>query len=104
MSTSIDDLVTALGDEAQAHHCRYIEFAKQAEELGYPQAAKFLRAIVAAETARLGLYRKCFASLGCQTEAHDYYICPKCGYALGGGAPDQCPVCDTLGAQFERIS
>ena len=102
MSTFIDDLVTALGEEAQAHHARYIDLARRAEEMKYPQVAKFFRAIVAAETARVGLYRECLA--GCQTETYDYYICPKCGVAVTEAAPEKCPLCDTPGTQFERIS
>jgi rubrerythrin len=104
MSTSLDDLAKALADEAQAHHSRYAELSRIAQEAGYSQAAKFLRAIVAAETARARLYLKCFASPGCQTETFDYYICPQCGFAMDGGAPEKCPVCDTLGTLFERIS
>jgi rubrerythrin len=104
MSTAIDDLAKALADEAQAHHSRYAELSRIAQEVGYPQAAKFLRAIVAAETARARLYLKCFASPGCQTETFDYYICPQCGFAMAGGTPEKCPVCDTLGTLFERIS
>jgi rubrerythrin len=104
MSTAIDDLAKALADEAQAHHSRYVALSKMAQDAGYPQAAKFLRAIVAAETARARLYLKCFASPGRQAETFDYYICPQCGFAMAGGAPEKCPVCDTLGTQFERIS
>jgi rubrerythrin len=104
MSTAIDDLARALSDEAQAHHSRYIELSKTAQDAGYPQAARFLRAIVAAETARVRLYLKYFASPGSQAEMFDYYICPQCGFAMVGGVPEKCPVCDTLGSQFERIN
>ena len=101
MSTTIDVLVTALEEEAQAHHGRYLELAKRAEEMAFPQAAKLLRAIVAAETARVRLYRESLA--GCQTETHDYYICPECGVAVGEEVPEKCPLCDTQGTQFDRI-
>jgi rubrerythrin len=104
MSMSIDALVTALGEEALAHHERYTELANRAEEMGQPQTAKLLRAIVAAETARVGLYRKALTSPGHQTETYDYYICPKCGVAVTEAAPEKCPLCDTPGSQFERIS
>jgi rubrerythrin len=104
MSTSIDDLAKALTDEAQAHHSRYIELSKIAQEAGFPQPAKFLRAIVASETVCAKLCLKCFAAPGRQTETFDYYICPQCGFAMAGGTPEKCPVCDTLGTLFERIS
>ena len=103
MSTFIDQLVTALAEEAQVHHSRYLDLAKYAEAEAQPQIAKFFRAIVAAETARVNLYRASLMS-NCLMETYDYYVCPKCGVALGGEPPEKCPLCETPGSQFERIS
>ena len=49
MSKTIEDLKTAFAGESQANR-RYLAFAKQAEEEGYPQVAKLFRAAAAAET------------------------------------------------------
>ena len=103
MSTFIEELVMALDEEAQTHHDHYLEFAKRAEEGAYPQIAKFFRAMVVAETARVNLYRECLTSSK-SVETYDYYICPKCGVALAGDVLDKCPLCETPGSQFERIS
>ena len=42
MSKTIEDLKTAFAGESQANR-RYLAFAKQAEEEGYPQVAKLCR-------------------------------------------------------------
>ncbi len=103
MSTPLTALVMAVGNEAQAHHGRYLELARRAGKLGYPQVAKLLRAIVAAETARVGLYRECLAHSDSPEETDAYYICPTCGLAITVAPPDHCPLCQTPGARFERI-
>jgi rubrerythrin len=104
MSTGTDEFVSAVREEAHLHHEQYQVFARRAEEKGYSQVAKFFRAIVAAEKARVGLYLKCLADLGNQSDTYDYYICINCGLALTLSAPEECPLCHTPGAQFERIS
>ncbi len=104
MSAPIDELVTALDAEAQAHHGRYMELAARAGDMGYPQAAKLLRAIVSAETARLGLYRHSLTELGSSAATYDYCICPKCGLAMTEAPPNQCPLCQTPGTSFDRIT
>ena len=102
MSTSVDDLVKALDEEAQTRRNRYLELSEQAEHSDLAQPAKFFRAVVAIETARVRLYRRSLASMAEQTKTYEYYICPECGYAYGA-APEKCPVCGTAGAEFERI-
>lgn len=102
MATTIDDLLSAFFDELQQTSCRYSPFIKRAEEEGHPQLAKLFRAVVASETARGKLFRTGIASHA--RETHDYYVCPHCGLVFIPDAPDKCPVDDTLGTQFERIS
>jgi len=50
------------------------------------------------------LYKEALASLGKPGEEFDYYICPVCGYTHKRTAPEKCPICDTLGSKFEKIS
>jgi len=49
MSKTIDDLKSAFAGESQANR-RYLAFAKQAEQDGYPTLAHLFRAVAAAET------------------------------------------------------
>ena len=105
MSASIHTLIAALQDDTQERHAYYKELANQAEEIEYSQAAKLFRAMIAAEKARLKLYARSLASLETHRDEHyDYHICPQCGYAVGDEVPVKCPICDTQGSQFERIS
>jgi rubrerythrin len=32
-----------------------------------------------------------------------YYVCPVCGNTVEGGAPDNCPICNTPGSKFKKI-
>ena len=102
MSATIDNLLSAFSDELEQTTHRYALFVKKAEEEGFPELAKLFRAIVASETARGKTFRTGMASHA--QETHDYYVCPHCGLVFVPEAPDKCPVDDTLGTQFERIS
>jgi rubrerythrin len=50
------------------------------------------------------LYKEALESLGKPGEEFDYYVCPICGYVHAKGAPERCPVCNTPGSKFEKIS
>lgn len=102
MSTSVDDLVKALDEEAQTRRNRYLELSERADQSDLAQPARFFRALAAIEKARQVLYRRRLISLADPTRTNEYYICPGCGYAYGA-APEKCPVCETAGAEFERI-
>lgn len=101
MSLTIDNLLSDFADELQKTNQRYSSFVKLAENGGFPQLAKYFRAIVTSETAREERFR-CGMAHHARDE-HDYYVCPHCGLVYLGEAPNQCPVDDTLGSQFERI-
>ena len=40
---------------------------------------------------------------GQQLKDEPYFVCPVCGYTVGGEAPEKCPVCGTLGDKFKRV-
>jgi rubrerythrin len=100
--TTIEELLSAFFSEMQQTRSRYSPFIQRAEEQGHPQLAKLFRAVIASETARGNLFQTGMASHASDTR--DYYVCPHCGLVFIQDAPDQCPVDDTSGAQFERIS
>ncbi len=103
MLATNDDWVVLVGDEARVHQSHYEEIAKKAEEMDRHTVAKFLRAVNAAETARVKLYLKHLANLK-PVETYDYYVCPQCGVALTVAPPKECPLCLTPGLQFDRIA
>ncbi len=104
MSTTIDNLVTDIEEEAQNRFRHYEKLAEQVGRTSHKQAAKLLRAIILSEKGRLGLYRRCLTSLDESADAFDYYVCPRCGLVLGEETFERCLLCDTPGDQFIKIS
>ncbi len=102
MSATFDDLLSAFCDEVQQTAHRYTPYIKKAEEGGYPRLAKLFRAIAASEAVRGERFRCGMAHHA--NEAHDYYVCPHCGLVFIPEAPDKCPVDETLGTLFAKIS
>lgn len=104
MSTAIDDLLADIREESRNRFRRYDEFAEEAGQMGYKQAAKLIRAIILSEKARLNRYRQCFTSLDDSGQVFDYYVCPDCGLVLAEAAPERCLLCDTPGDQFTKVN
>ena len=102
MSVTAENLVAEFADELQQTSNRYTQFIKIAEEEGLIQLAKFFRAIVASETVRSKLI---LGGLNAHSEENpDFFVCPHCGLIFMLGAPDKCPVDETNGSEFEKIS
>lgn len=79
-----------------------LPYIQKAEEQGYPQIAKLFRALVASENVRQHLLR---VNLPNHTQASfDYFVCPECSLIFAEEAPETCPVDNTPGGKFERIS
>ena len=55
------------------------------------------------EKIHAALYENALANLGKNKEV-DYYVCPVCGNTVEGKAPYACPICDTPGSKFTKIS
>ena len=102
MSVTAENLLAEFADELQQTNSRYARFVKKAEGEGFPQLAKFFRAIVASETVRSKLI---LSGMNAHAEENpDFFVCPHCGLIFMLGAPDKCPVDETIGSLFEKIS
>lgn len=97
MSTPIEEFASACLDELQLSQ-RFVPYIKNAENAGYPQLAKLLRAMVAGETARKALLRKGMPNHAAETG--DFYVCPHCGLIYAHEKPDHCLVDQTPGEQM----
>jgi rubrerythrin len=82
----------------------YPEFLKDAEAEGNKNAVRSFKWALDVEKVHEMLYRQALATLGKDTEAYDYYVCPVCGYTVAKCAPEKCPVCGTLAARFEHVA
>lgn len=102
MTVTMDKLLADFEGELRQINHRYTRFVRIAEEAGYSQLAKFFRAMAASETARGKLI---LSGMNAHAEDNpDFFVCPHCGLVFMLGAPDKCPVDETLGTLFEKIS
>ena len=67
MTKSEQFLMEAFAGESQANR-KYLAFAKQAEKVGYPEAAKLFRAAAAAETVHAHAHLRVAGSIRSTTE------------------------------------
>lgn len=67
MSKSEEDLKAAFAGESQANQ-RYLNFAKKAEDEGYPQVAKLFRAAAAAEQVHAANHLRAMGGIGSTAE------------------------------------
>jgi rubrerythrin len=102
--TTAENLAAAAAGENYESTEMYPAFMKDAEAEGNKTALTSFHWANEAEKVHEVLYRDLLANLGKEGEEYDYYICPVCGYTEKRGAPEKCPVCNTPGSRFERIS
>ena len=106
--TTMENLKSAIDGENYEHETMYPEFAKTAEEEGYPQIAKRLLAIANAETHHEERYQKLLNELEAGTiykkPEEIQWVCRKCGHVHVGQEPiDTCPSCGHPTAYFQRL-
>lgn len=97
--TTLENLQYAINWENHEHEVLYPEFAKIAEEEGFPEIAARIRAISHAEEHHEARYQALHDRLADGTlraKAEDIeWMCTKCGYVhKGKNPPEKCPSCD----------
>jgi len=98
LGSTIENVKSAIKGENYEHTQMYPEFAKVAEEEGFPDIATRLRAIAKAEEHHEERYQKILKNLENNTtfkkESKVYWVCRKCGYIHEGEEPpENCPSC-----------
>lgn len=104
IKTTRENLEAAIGGENYEVVSMYPPFIAEAEAEGDKKAAQSLRWAWEVEKGHEALYRGALESLGQPGEEFDYYVCPVCGHTHPRNAPDRCPVCNTLGSRFFKVS
>ncbi len=99
LGTTIENLKAAIAGEHYEYESMYPEFAKKAQEEGFPEIAIRLTAIAKAETHHEERYLKILKELEENTvfkkSEEREWTCRKCGYThKAEEAPDKCPSCD----------
>ena len=107
LSTTLENLKAAAAGENEEWSELYPEFAKVADEEGFPEIAEAWRRIATVEAgpeARyLKLYERMLNGTVFEDEEEIEWQCRNCGYIhKGKKAPDMCPACQHPKAYFER--
>ena len=103
------NLQDAAGGEHYEWTTMYEEFAKTADEEGFPEIAAKMRAVGAVEKAHeeryLALLKNVEGGLVFSSDGDAIWHCRVCGHiAIGKTAPQKCPVCGHPQAYFERLA
>ena len=98
-----ENVQEAIGGETYEFKKMYPEMVTKAKAEGLKQAEISFDYANQVEKIHAALYENALAELG-KNKAVDYYVCPVCGNTVEGKAPDQCPICNTPGSRFMKIS
>ena len=107
LSTTAENLKAAAEGENEEWTELYPEFAKVADEEGFPEIAETFRRISTVEAGHEARYRQLYERVVNGTvfveEEEIEWQCRNCGYIhKGKGAPELCPACQHPKAYFER--
>lgn len=106
IGTTAENLKAAAAGENEEHTKLYPEFAKIADEEGFPEIAQVWRAIATVEKGHEARYLKLLANIEKDSvfkkDTPVKWRCRNCGFILDGKeAPEKCPSCDHPKAFFE---
>ncbi len=107
LGNTIENIKGAIEGEHYEYASMYPDFAKAADEEGFTDVAKRLRAIAIAEKHHEGRYKKLLQELenGTLFKKNEkvVWVCRKCGYTHEDNEPpEECPSCNHEKAYFER--
>ncbi|MDR1472465.1 MAG: rubrerythrin family protein [Synergistaceae bacterium] len=105
---TLSNLRDAAAGENHEHTHMYPEFAKVAEEEGFPEIAAVMRAIAVAEKFHeeryLGLAKNIAEGKVFKKDTKIKWRCRNCGCVVESAeAPAKCPACDHPQAHFEML-
>jgi rubrerythrin len=106
MGTTLDNLKYAAAGENEEWSALYPEFARIAEEEGFPEVAAAFKMILKVEQRHEARYLKLYKNVHEGTvfnkKESTFWICRNCGYVHeGASAPEKCPACLHPQAYFE---
>ncbi len=106
LGNTVENLKAAIAGEHYENTTMYPDFANIAEQEGFPEIAKRLRAISRAEEHHEERYRKLLEQVEKGTvfkkDKKVLWVCRKCGYVHEGETPpDECPSCNHKSNYFQ---
>ena len=106
VASTTENLQAAISGENYEWVTMYPEFIQDAEAESMKRAVSSFKFANAVEKIHEQLYLQALASLEAKKQLPevDYYVCPVCGNTHEGPMEGNCPICNTPGTKFERIS
>ena len=109
IGTTADNLRESAAGENHEHVHMYPDFAKIADEEGFPEVAAAMRAIAVAEKQHEKRYLGFLANIEAGTvfkkSETTVWRCINCGYLhTGETAPEMCPACKHEQKYFEKLA
>lgn len=106
LGNTAENLRAAIAGENYEYTKMYPEFADVAENEGFPEIAKRLRAIAKSEEHHEERYKKLLKEVEGNTvfkkDKKVYWVCRKCGFVHEGEEPpEKCPSCDHESSYFQ---
>jgi rubrerythrin len=106
LDATVKNLEYAAGGEHEEWSLLYPEFARVADEEGFPEVARTFRAVATVEKRHETRYRKLLDNVKNGTvfkkKQKTAWKCRVCGAIIESDqAPDKCPVCDHPREHFE---
>jgi rubrerythrin len=100
-----DNLKVAISGENYEFTKMYPDFIAQAKSENNKKAEITFDYANKVEKIHHGLYQRALELLeaGKELKAEPYFICPVCGYTVGGEAPDKCPICGAPRSKFRQV-
>ena len=107
LGNTVENLKASIAGENYEYTSMYPEFAKIAEEEGFPEISERLKAIAKAEEHHEERYKKLLELVEngkfFERDEEIEWICRKCGYAhRGKRPPEKCPSCGHEKNYFQR--
>jgi rubrerythrin len=105
IQTTKENLNAAIGGEHYEFTAMYPGFIEQAKTDGNADAEQSFVWANKVEKVHHSLYEKALKSLeaGEQIKDEPYFVCQRCGFTIGGAAPEKCPVCGSPREMFKRV-
>ncbi len=105
IGTTADNLRTAVAGETYEYTQMYPPMVKQAEAENH-KAKRMFAFAEKAEAVHARLYQMALdaVSQGKDLTETSFYLCPVCGHIEMGQPPTACPICNTPGGRFQRVS
>ena len=105
IGSTAENLKGAISGENYEFTEMYPAFIEQAKSEGNERAEITFDRANKVEKVHHGLYQKALEALeaGKELKAEPYFVCPVCGYTVGGEAPERCPICGAPRSKFGEV-